>query len=363
MDYLKDKQEYIDRYDLITIEECLDTYSRMINGINKAKSKGKFKKYSKKEFEGEANGLANFYLYFVKGERYKKKEETINEWMAKDRLLQEKQDNTPEPRGIYCLKCGGETKLTTKHLHETYGDNPHMLFMFECLKCKKRRAIYEDGREWIYEPPKCPKCNSTLIEQTKYKDEVMTTKSTCPLCSYKNTDISDFKKSHKEFEEKERKDKELLEKYRSEFCLSDKEGQEYIINVEQTRRIVDRWKEEERKQKSPVYQKARALRKLKIIELEKLLKKALEKEKYTNLCFERPELSKDVIVSFSIQESDPGRSDYDSQNQLKKLIIKTLEGTNWRLMSDGISQRLGILTGRLRGYESEDDLVEEIKHK
>jgi hypothetical protein len=30
-------------------------------------------------------------------------------------------------------------------------------------------------------------------------------------------------------------------------------------------------------------------------------------------------------------------------------------------MSDGISQRLGILTGRIRGYENEDDLVKIVK--
>lgn len=29
MDYLKDKQHYIDRYDLHTIEECLDTVKRL----------------------------------------------------------------------------------------------------------------------------------------------------------------------------------------------------------------------------------------------------------------------------------------------------------------------------------------------
>lgn len=30
-------------------------------------------------------------------------------------------------------------------------------------------------------------------------------------------------------------------------------------------------------------------------------------------------------------------------------------------MSDGISQRLGILSGKLRGYENEEDLVKIIK--
>lgn len=35
--------------------------------------------------------------------------------------------------------------------------------------------------------------------------------------------------------------------------------------------------------------------------------------------------------------------------------------TNWRLMTDGISYRTGILTGRLRAYETEEDLLRLVK--
>ncbi|MBF0206765.1 MAG: hypothetical protein HQK53_07725 [Oligoflexia bacterium] len=91
--------------------------------------------------------------------------------------------------------------------------------------------------------------------------------------------------------------------------------------------------------------------------MEKMIKEALEKEKYVELSFEKPEITKDVVIPFTVQESDASRGDYDSQNNLIKLIKKTLEDTNWRLMSEGISQRLGILSGRIRGYENEDDLV------
>lgn len=40
----------------------------------------------------------------------------------------------------------------------------------------------------------------------------------------------------------------------------------------------------------------------------------------------------------------------------KKLITTALANTNWRLMSEGVSHRLGYLSGRLRAYESEDEL-------
>ena len=83
--------------------------------------------------------------------------------------------------------------------------------------------------------------------------------------------------------------------------------------------------------------------------LEKLLRPILKKQKYSNLEFSKPQMGKDIILEFSIQDSDTEREEYDSKNQLKKLFNKKLKDTNWKLMSDGISYRLGILTGRLRG--------------
>jgi hypothetical protein len=46
-----------------------------------------------------------------------------------------------------------------------------------------------------------------------------------------------------------------------------------------------------------------------------------------------------------------------SASNLQKLVKKTLIGTNWRLMTQGIDYRLGLLSGRLRAYESEEDLL------
>jgi hypothetical protein len=70
-----------------------------------------------------------------------------------------------------------------------------------------------------------------------------------------------------------------------------------------------------------------------------------------------------VIIDFSVNETKDDRKEYDSQNALKKLIKGILEDTNWRLMSDGIHYRLGILTGRLKAYEREEDLVEVVRKK
>lgn len=68
-----------------------------------------------------------------------------------------------------------------------------------------------------------------------------------------------------------------------------------------------------------------------------------------------------VIIDFSTNDTKDDRQEYDSQNTLKKLIKGALEDTNWRLMSEGIRYRLGILISRLKAYEKEEYLVDLVK--
>ena len=68
-----------------------------------------------------------------------------------------------------------------------------------------------------------------------------------------------------------------------------------------------------------------------------------------------------MIIEFTVPDNKASREEYDSKHQLQKLFKSTLEKTNWRLMSEGVYYRLGILNGRLRGYELEEDLLRLIK--
>ncbi len=122
--------------------------------------------------------------------------------------------------------------------------------------------------------------------------------------------------------------------------------------------IIDK---EQQKKTDPAYQKAIKLKKLTVIELEKLLSKVLEKENYIKLSLDKPVFEKQVIVPFTIQDSDSNRKEYDSVHKLQKIIKRVLEETNWRLMSEGVIYRLGYLSGRLKGYEQEEELVKLIK--
>ena len=118
------------------------------------------------------------------------------------------------------------------------------------------------------------------------------------------------------------------------------------------------FEEEKQKYDTPVYGKVLQLKKLSIGELEKLLSASFEKENFMKLSFDNPEIGQYVIVSFTVQDPDSTRKDHRGVAILEKLTKDTLNGTNWRIMSNSISYRLGFLSGRLKGYEREEDFWE-----
>ena len=123
--------------------------------------------------------------------------------------------------------------------------------------------------------------------------------------------------------------------------------------MEQASSFMEKWKEKE--ENKDLYDAIDNIKKLTISDLQKFLDPIIERAGYAKLEFEKPDLQKDVILGFGLQDAKSGRSDRESAYELKKLLKKSLEGTNWRLMSEGVSYRLGFLTGRLRGAEGEED--------
>ncbi len=173
MKYLEDEQHYIDRYDLLTIKECLWSVNFW---RKKYKEKSKDKKTSKKDQAKAFYIGMNFDLWVTKGEGYKRKKDTIRKWMEDARIKQDKYDNTPEPSNIRCNDCGGLMHNTFKHLDGSFDDNEHLrvLFFFGCPSCKKRRSFYEDGKELFSKPQLCTKCNCEVKTTHKKKGKVIT---------------------------------------------------------------------------------------------------------------------------------------------------------------------------------------------
>jgi len=131
--------------------------------------------------------------------------------------------------------------------------------------------------------------------------------------------------------------------------------------AEQLSRFVESMMEKEKNKE--LYKKIAKIKKLPIAGIKKILVPKLEKQGYIKLELSKPKMERDVVIEFTVQDNKEDREEYDSQSQLKKLLKQILENTNWRLMSDGIHYRLGILTGRLRGYENDEDLLRLVKVK
>ncbi|MNY14781.1 hypothetical protein D3C86_1479690 [compost metagenome] len=63
-----------------------------------------------------------------------------------------------------------------------------------------------------------------------------------------------------------------------------------------------------------------------------------------------------MTVEFSVQDFS-SRDERSSIKALKKTLTDLLFSTNWRLMSTDIYYNLGFLTGQIKGFSLEEDLI------
>ena len=362
--YLEERQHYEDRYDLHTIEQCLDQL-KMIDEIGrKMRLAPSIKHYPESEQKRNMDLIEARMMFLLKAHRYKERESTIREWMQSDQIKQDKQDNTPPPK-ITCPDCDTQMVDDGSRYLQDHDDQPlRVLFIFNCPKCKKRLGAYDNGEIHVSKPNYCPDCKSELKEKTTRKGKVITTLYTCKNCGYSKKDVLDLKKSdeeHKKWQaeqaEKELKNKELLEKYRDTFCLSEKEGKEHVELLEAMEVAHEIRDEILAEFDSPTQEKLMTVKKISVTDLEKLLEKALNDTGFIRLSLGNPTIDRHVSVPFTVQDGDSKRHERESIQALHDLLKLTLKDTNWRASKDSLSYRLGFISGTLKGYESEDDLL------
>lgn len=354
MEHLKEKQYYIDLYDKLTVEHCRRFEQLHMVGDDDIFDKTG-KEYSKEEITRIRQATSEFHLYFVTGEEYKKKDETIRKWTERDRQKDLKIENAEEPQLVRCKTCASTMSCSSKDL---WSCDDKVQFFFDCPNgCKPRRLLYEDGTERVFKPTLCPECSHEVKNTSeKLNEHIVTTTYTCPQCDHSYTDELDLTPK----EEVEDPD---FEKDRERFCLTDKKGMDYVTwsaNLKAFGKSMD--KQRERDEKKEIYEKVAELKKLTVPQLKEYLLTIFEKENYSNLIFEKPDMGRIVSIEFSIEEMET-ENERVSMQKLKKLLQNNLEETNWRLMSDGVSYRLGMMSGRIRIYEDQDDLAKLIEKK
>lgn len=157
--HLKSESYYSDLYDRFTVEEGRRYCGRGISEDHTLVKTTKPK--SKKDLLVEI--FSPTILYFFKGERYLNKAKTIQEWMDRDRRRDQKFENAQPPAGICCFYCGSTMDVFDKTLHTELDDSKdRILFFFECPKCHKRRAFWDNGEEWKIKPTLCSKCRAEM---------------------------------------------------------------------------------------------------------------------------------------------------------------------------------------------------------
>lgn len=357
--HLKDKLYYSDLYDRHTVERCRRLI-RLHSQPMKNPPLFRGKKPPKKMVEVISKMGLEYALMFEKGERYLEKEKTIQEWMDRNQSKDELYESAEPMENVTCLTCRSVMNVAHKNLYSTGINSPDkVLFMYECPRGHlPMRAFFHDREEWIPKRDMCPKCSAELKVEIKDTKTKLITIFTCPKCEYSK--VNEMKRLSVE-QEKEDKD---FEKDRERFCLNDEEGKKYLdskFQIEQMGKLVKRWEAEEKDK--DLYDAVAKIKKLTFIQLKNLLSPVLEKAQYINLEFGNPDIGKDVQFVFTVNDSNDTRQGFASEADLKKLIKKTLDDTNWRLMNDGIRYKLGIITGRLRGFENKEDLLELAKRQ
>ncbi len=359
--YTRKPEYYSDLYDKGTIAECkyyLDAFTIDPKKLSEPLKEENGEEMTPEKRQALYKSFADLSLYFTRGERYMAKDKTIKEWMDRDRKLDERLARvTIKTR--YCDRCGQTMDCIDKSYQGA--NNERIIVMYMCPDCKRARAFYDNGEE--YDPEsKCKKCYSTNTSKSIRNGRTITITDTCDNCG--NVEVDDITLSEEKQPDKAQEEKERRQFIadREKYCIDDQKGGEYISfkeGLKTMEEIANKHKEKENNK--ALYDEVAKVQKLNVAQLKQLLSPALEKEKYTALEFSNPEMKRGVIVSFTVQENDTDRKEYDSKHGLRKLIDATLLNTNWRLMSDGIYTRLGVLSGRLKGVESEEEIANLIK--
>lgn len=357
--YLKERQFYEDIYDRHTVE-----FGRRDQTDFEKAYDDFFKEFPDEDpkHPGMALCLNLFYMTLAGNnllDRYDKRDEYIRDWMARDEAKDERIASARLGTEPICQHCGKtglriiDKSLMNRGEDYKYNDPEEVLFMLKCIHCDKTSAYWEDGSDWERLHTYCPKCKAIMDDKSSTRGKIITTTYTCPDCIHSYKDKMDLRSKKEVIDPDLEKDKEF-------YCLRNEkirhELQDMRYRMEEMARLGKEFKEKE--DNKHIYEAMAELKKPKIAELTPLLKPFLEKAGYAEFSLDKPEMGKDVFVGFSCLDSKSDRDDYESRKTLKSLVDKTLINTNWRLMSEGISYRLGYLNGRLRAYEREEDLRE-----
>jgi len=307
---------------------------------------------------------SQYYFLFVESvaaARVASRDTTIAKWMEEDQKKDEKLASAHIAGGTYCRSCGKDMRVISKDYMGRDGrKEDDILLMFECESCNKRMAFWQDGTEWEGAKRECEKCGGNTVSKHTKKFGVITWTETCEKCKHVKTETLDLSDDKKEPEPID----PFLELDRKRFVFDNDMMFKYSQKLKHLERMAKLHATSEDKiQHVDVYDGIKQVKKPKIAQLRELLEPVFTKNGYSDFKLGEPQLGREVSLDFSCLDTQDDREEYQSKKTLHKAVEKALVDTNWRVMSAGVSYRLGFLTGSLRAYETEEDLKKLVEQR
>lgn len=356
--YLKDRSYYADNYDRLTIEQCRsgeelvnNAFRELEEKISASESQGysvaRYVEYSKLYFQ---------LVEFTAASRWHHRDTRIAALMSNDEQKDERLATTHLPKMLFCLSCGQHMEVVNKYYMRREGKDREIedvIFILACKPCGKRQAYWEDGTKWEGVTFHCDMCQSEMTVAHKETTNKLISTYTCTNCKHSYKETINFGEKPTEEEPTDL----LYELDRKRFCIDEDtmhKIEDKMIHLARLEKLyIDAT---ERTDHADIYDAIRDIKQLKIAQLIETLQPVLEKAQYTRFKLGEPQLIREVVIEFSCLDAKADRQENSSKNSLRKLITKTLEETNWRLMSESVYCRLGYLTGRLKAYEGDEAL-------
>ncbi|MCK9271929.1 hypothetical protein M0P65_00075 [Candidatus Gracilibacteria bacterium] len=352
MKYLKEFSYYNDLYDKFTIKECKEIIENVI-------------KYEEsKDKPGERKIRSNIYeipVSFAMVNRALSKKGIIEKRIKDDKEKDKWIESIKTPK-IKCDNCNILMSVIDNNILGGYGDEKErILFTYNCEKCNKRKGVYNNGEVYIPKPHLCPKCNIKL--KTDIKDELNKTTIIyyCSNCEYKEIDELDLHKKEGNLD---------FEKDREKFCISEDEAYKLKTGVEKFyKNIYDIINGTDpasiaKKEKDLKYKPLENIKRFTVKELEIYLCPLLEEKGFTNFSLGKAEIDKEIHVYFTIIDKSDKAAKYTSRIRLRKAINDAINNTNWFFMNSGkLDERLGVIQGRLKGVDNNDELLKLIEKR